>query len=467
MVAAVPPTGSARASSAPTERRLLLALLAAALLAGGFAVRLAHLDSTPYRPLNDAASYLKLAGQVAATGDYSHSRRPGEGAGGTRGPSAYFPPGFPYYLALVDLLDSHRDRTPAAVHGARVAQVPLGVLTAALVGLIALELLGPLTALLALAIAAFYPVLVELSAIVVAENLFTPLVLGAVWCVLRARRARRPWGWVAGAGVLCGAAWLTHENGILVLLPLALAVWRVSPHRLLAPAVLAACVLLTVLPWTLRNASELHRLIPVSDETGITLVGTYNAASAANPVVPWKWRIFAAIPGERRRTGDTRRMSEPQLDSRLESQALDYVASHPAAPLATAFHNTLRLLELEGTFAWKASAAAQGLSTATARTGVIAFWILAALALAGCLTRRLRRAPGWLWAVPGLLALSVVLVNVETPRFREPVEPFLVLGAACALSWLVELPRRRIRPPAPSAGGRGDPAPTEPSASPA
>jgi hypothetical protein len=36
--------------------------------------------------------------------------------------------------------------------------------------------------------------------------------------------------------------------------------------------------------------------------------------------------------------------------------------------------------------------------------------------------------------VPLLLALSVVLVNVETPRFRAPVDPFLILLAAAGLA---------------------------------
>jgi len=36
-----------------------------------------------------------------------------------------------------------------------------------------------------------------------------------------------------------------------------------------------------------------------------------------------------------------------------------------------------------------------------------------------------------------LLALSVVLVNVETPRFREPVDPFLILLAAAGLATLI------------------------------
>ena len=30
--------------------------------------------------------------------------------------------------------------------------------------------------------------------------------------------------------------------------------------------------------------------------------------------------------------------------------------------------------------------------------------------------------------------LSITFVNVETPRFREPIDPFLVLLAACAVS---------------------------------
>ena len=34
---------------------------------------------------------------------------------------------------------------------------------------------------------------------------------------------------------------------------------------------------------------------------------------------------------------------------------------------------------------------------------------------------------------PVLYAVSIVFVNVETPRFREPIDPFLILLAACAV----------------------------------
>jgi hypothetical protein len=69
-----------------------------------------------------------------------------------------------------------------------------------------------------------------------------------------------------------------------------------------------------------------------------------------------------------------------------------------------------------------------------ARVGVIGFWILCVLALGGALTRAARAAPRWVWAVPVLFAVSVVFINVETPRFREPIDPFLLVLAGCAVS---------------------------------
>ncbi len=66
----------------------------------------------------------------------------------------------------------------------------LGTITVALIGLVALELFGEVAGLIALVLAAIYPVLIELSATLVAENLLTALVLAAVYAGLRVRRAR-------------------------------------------------------------------------------------------------------------------------------------------------------------------------------------------------------------------------------------------------------------------------------------
>lgn len=419
--------------------RTRTAVIVGALLLAALALRIAEVERTSYRPINDAGFYLSLASSIAHIGDFPTSTQPGTGVGGTRGPSAYFAPGFPYFLAFVDLIDGHTAAHDAgAVQPARIAQAVLGTLTVALIGLVALEAFGSLVGLIALVLAAIYPVFIELSGTLVAENLMTPLILAGVYAALRARGANSQYRWTALAGLFTGLATLTHENAALIVIPLIALVWtgrgRLSRRGLAAPALLLGVAVLTVAPWTIRNATELHRFIPVTDETGVTLVGTYNAASADNQAVPYKWQLYFGIPGEQALVKDSGSLTEPALGSKLQSRALHYISAHPTAPLAAAYHNSRRLLELEGSYAWKVSAASIGLPLGTARIGVVSFWVLGLFALLGAFTRAARRAPPWLWVAPVLLWLSVALVNAETPRFREPIDPFFIALAACALA---------------------------------
>jgi hypothetical protein len=183
----------------------------------------------------------------------------------------------------------------------------------------------------------------------------------------------------------------------------------------------------------------------VADETGITLVGTYNAASANNPGIPYKWRLYYGIPGEGPLIRQAGRLTEPVLSDRLQTQAQNYVSDHLYAPFSAAFYNSRRLLELEGSGAWHASAKAISLPIGLARVGVIGFWVLCLLALAGAVTRAARRAWRWLWVTPVLLWLSVAVINAETPRFREPADAFLILLAACGLAAALRRLQPRLR----------------------
>ncbi len=422
--------------------------LVAAVLIAAFALRLAYVESVSYRAVNDAGTYNRLASEIARTGDYDVGNGPHTGAGGSHGPTAYFPPGFPYFLSAVDLITGHAAGGKPAIGPERIAQTVLGTAAVGLIGLVALEAFGGLTAIVVMVAAAVYPVLIELSGTLVAENLLIVCELAATWTMLRAGRSGRPYAWIAASGVLLGLATLTHENAILWILPLGLAAWaaarrhqghaarRVGSGRraLLAPATLAVLTIALISPWTIRNAIVMHHLIPVSDETGITLVGTYNADAAGFKPVPYKWQYFAHTPQYAAFTRTATRYSEVGLGHKLESDALHYIDVHPLAPLSVGAHNALRMFELEGSYAWHASALAIGLHPGTARVGVASFWVLCLLAVAGLFTRRARDVPRWLWAIPLLYALSIVFVNVETPRFREPIDPFLILLAGCAVS---------------------------------
>ena len=399
----------------------------------------------------DGRTYLTLASQVVGTGDYATSSKPGTGSGGTRGPTALFPPAYPYFLAAVDLFDGQRSDLKAAAGPGRVSQAILGTLTVGLIGLVALEAFGGEAALVALVLAAVYPVLIETSAVLLAENLLIALMLAAVYCGLRVRRAAHPHRWIALSGVFTGLAALTHQNALVLLPPLALAAWsscatRASRTRGLA--VLALATALTVAPWTIRNAVELRSFIPISDQAGETVFGTYNPVSAANTRVPYKWWPPSGVTTAKAKAlvEQAPSLREPEWESRLMSQALGYIRAHPLSPLSASFHNALQLLELGSSFAWEASAASIGLNRGTAEIAIVGFWVYTILAVLGALTPSARRAPKWLWLVPILYLLSTVWVRAETPRFRLPIDPFLILLASLALASALQrarpLPRR-------------------------
>ena len=409
------------------------------ILLVALAVRIAQIQRSSFRPINDAGTYLKLGSQVAHSGDYSTSSNPGNGSGGTRGPSALFPPGLPFLLAGVDLLDGHTTPRGPSVHPALLSQAVLGTAAVALTGLVALEAFGETVALAAIVLAAFYPVMIETSATILAENLFVVLELGAIWAALRMVRASRPYRWAALTGALVGLTALTHENGLVLLVPLGIAAWRATgrsrlgARRLVAPGVVVLVAVLTIAPWTVRNALVLHAFVPISDQAGETVFGTYNSTSADDPRRPYRWLWPARIASAQPLVREASRLREPVFESSLLSRALRYIDAHPLSLVQATFDNTRRLLELDGSLEWKSSAASISITTGTARIGVLSFWAVAILAVVGALTSYARAAPRWLWLAPLVMFLSVIWVRMETPRFREPLEPFFVLLAACTI----------------------------------
>jgi 4-amino-4-deoxy-L-arabinose transferase-like glycosyltransferase len=433
---------------APPRTRLIL-VLAGAIVVLALVLRVAYVETTSFKSIDDAGTYNRLGSQVAQLGDYKPSTGFDSGAGGTHGPTAYFPPGYPYFVALVDIVDGHRTGGKTALLGIRLGGAVLGTVAVALLGLVALEAFGAGVALAAIALAAVYPVFVELAGTLVAENLLVVFMLAAAWTALRARRARRPLPWIAATGALAGISTLAHENAAVFVIPLAVAAaaaagqsWR---RRLAGALTLLVATAAMIAPWTIRNAVELHHFIPVADETGITLRGTYNQASASYERLPYKWRFYWSIPEDAGVKHRAFHEKEVPLSGQLESRALHYIGRHPSAPLTVFWSNLRRMFELRGSYAWHQSAHAIGLHESDAQVGVIAFWVLCALAIGGLGTKAARRAPPWLWSMPILYALTILFINVETPRFREPIDAFLVLLAACAVGTAVSYVRSRMR----------------------
>ncbi len=437
-------------------RRLVPPLLLLALALG---VRLGYVAATPhYAPNHDDGDYVALSRSIARTGAYptptvwlASGRCPAAlgparglcpaapgapGARPTLRPTAYRPPGYPYALAGAEKVGGLLGVGPVAA--ARVFQALLGTLVAALVGLLARRLWNRRVAMLALAIAAVEIPLVLLSGTLLSESLFVALELGALVAALdgsRGPRTRRRLLLLVLAGVLTGLAALTRTNGLVLLAPVALLAWQRSRDSIrgLAPLIVVVAALASVGVWTARNAAVLGNFVPVSTETGGTLVGTYNPTSRADHRTPANWLVLSAIPLYASLAREQTALSETAIDARLRGDALGFVRAHPGYVATVWWWNTLRLLDLTGSRRVRFGASTVDVSGSAAVAGSLLFHILALLALAGVLLPAARRVPGAIWLAPGLLWMGTVLVTSETPRFRAGIEPFAIMLAALAL----------------------------------
>ncbi len=389
--------------------------LVVAVLALALALRLGYVAVTPgYTIVADARDYDVHAQSIAAGHGFS-KRLAGK-------PTAFRPPGYAFLLAGVYRLTGAK-ATADRIHAGRILGALLGTLLVGLTGALAHRLWGRRSALVAMALAAVYVPLILIGAALMSETLFTALMLGALLAALDQR--------VLLAGFLAGLAIVTRANGLAVLAPLCFAVWDRRARGLVRPALLAAVATLVVAPWTLRNYEQLHHFVPVTTQFGSALAGTYNDMARQDAQNPASWRTLPRIPELQPLLVNLRRQNEAALERRLRRYGEDYIRAHPTYVAVVAYWNTRRMLDL-ASWEWsRHTARTVSVDAGWADAGVICFWIYGVLALFGI---RWARAPWYVWAVPALMYLSVVFLAVETPRYRTPLDPFLICLAALALT---------------------------------
>jgi 4-amino-4-deoxy-L-arabinose transferase-like glycosyltransferase len=444
------------------------------LLGLALAARVAFVLATPgYVPRGDDHDYLRLAAAIARSGVYpvfhvwvtrtgcpkltGLPSVPCLGRPGARGahllarPTAYRPPAYPYALAVSTLVATWLGS--AALAFARAFQVLIGLLNVALVGLVAGLIWGRRVGIVALGLAAVYLPFVLVSGTLISEPLYVGLMLGAIYAVLRWRRDGRL-VWLPAAGVLAGLCALTRSNGMIVLVAIAvLAASGGRPgmmRRILQAVLVLSCGVLVIAPWTVRNAVVLHHLVPISTETGGTLVGTYNATSRADHAEPATWLGLSHLAGYGTLYREQSAHPETAIDTALRRDAIAFATEHPGYIASVVWHNTIRLFDLEGFARVRFGAGTIGLPGGPAVAAAIMFYVIGLLALVGALSARARRAPLGLWLLVVLQFASTVLVISETPRFRTPLDPFILLLAALvvervATRWAGTWPRPMAR----------------------
>jgi 4-amino-4-deoxy-L-arabinose transferase-like glycosyltransferase len=400
----------------------LLAILAVALL-----VRVGAIALTPdYVPLFDAADFHRIAASIADGNGYPPPQL------GTEGPTAFRPPAYPTALAVAQVLG-------LGLTAERLLGALFGVLTVLLLYLVALRIWGPRVAAASGAIAALFPPLVFLSATVLSEVLFVPLVLASVLAVLRYRDDRRL-RWAAAAGLFCGLAALTRTVGLPIALALAAGVWVARPRlrraALVPPLVVLVATFATIAPWMARNALAFDRYVGLSTAAPYALAATYNEEARARAEHPGQPLVNAAAT-QRFVNAKRRVLDEAELMSRLDDRARDFMREHPGYVAQSVAWNVLRVFDLERHHGFKRvyqGQTLQALGASRLASPVLvlgSLYLVLVLALVGIAVevRRRPRAPGFVWAVPVILLVPVLAIYA-LPRYRAPADPFLVMLAA-------------------------------------
>jgi 4-amino-4-deoxy-L-arabinose transferase-like glycosyltransferase len=422
-----------------SKRRFKIAL--AVVLGVALLARVAVAEHYSIRPVTDAKDYDRHAVSLADGRGYPGANRYTGGSGA----SAWRPPLYPYFLAGVYSITGTTSDAPKRWEWGRLTQAFLGVATVALIALIALRLWGRVESIVSGGLAAVYPPLLTAGSALLTEPLFLTLMLGGILAILQYRQVDRRWRWLVLAGVCAGLCSLCRTNGVLVIAALAAGAWIVRPllsrRGLVGPAVGVVTGLAVVAPWTIRNAAELHSFVPLTTQNGFALAGQYNPVAASDhatwlsafDVPDYRHYFFRKIQRRHEPRYESTGIGEVALEGKLADAAFDYAAAHPEHVAASAFWNGLRFFDLYRPVATERSAARfasepEGL----AQLGIYTFWLVGALAIAGCFTAGARRVPLFIWLIPALTFVSVVLVYGDS-RYRVPAEPVFVMLASLAL----------------------------------
>lgn len=498
------------ATGGPDRGRIVPGARAAVLLGllvlVGFVVRVDVLRNIapPVPALGDAHAYHVLALNLADGRGYIRPydwEREGRVV-----PTAEYPPALPATLAVSAKLGVR------GTEGQRLVLAGIGAITVGLVGLAARRLGGDGAGYLGAAIAALHPGLVNNDVSLMAEPLAACAGAALVLAALAAldRPVSRRWlllGAVAGLGCLVRSEFLLAGPVLIALIA-----WRVGRRARtaaptgstrvdpvgpgaaggdvatdgevvtdgglvahggvvtdggvvadrstiatwrsrLAPVALGLGALVAVLaPWTVRNLTTFHAVVPLSNNSGSVSKGA-NCRAAYHGPYRGLWVTDVRLDGVGNPAlagcfsgfaidGDT---NEADAAAQLRADGLSYARHHLGelpGVMAARVGRTVGLYRLDQQVNF---ARAEGRSPRWERRGLRASQALAVLAVAAlvlALVRRRHRFERLVVAVPIAAMLVTVALTYGNPRFRVAAEPSVVALAAVAV---VDLRRLRTR----------------------
>lgn len=331
-------------------------------------------------------------------------------------PTAIRPPVYPVFLSVIYGVAGH------SLRAARVTQGLVDVVTVALVFAMARRFAGETVAWIGTFMAATSPALVFSSTQFLSETIYTLILTASMYLLVSSQTTldvRR----ALGAGVLFGLGALGRAVALPLLLVIAAGGLLRSRRqaRLVAAAVLAA--LITIVPWTARNWSQLGLFVPVSNSrAGMTLwLGSYE---------PWglSWRGWSQPPLDRILSGLDPDTDSERVDRRLLVEAFRNIQTNPAGYVKLSLQKAW-LLWHPPQVPLGSTPAATALETAFQ---AYHFTVLALFGIGLWRGRMIRDARFWVVMLVAYWT-AVHVVTMATGRYLVPLTPFICVVSASGI----------------------------------
>jgi 4-amino-4-deoxy-L-arabinose transferase-like glycosyltransferase len=352
--------------------------------------------------------------------------------------TAYRSPGTSAYWSILYRIFGHNYAV------VRVSQCILDLATILVLYAIGFKCYGRKVALLTAAIYAVWPTALIYASQLASETQYTLLFCGAILLALRFTE-RTTWARALAAGFVLGLAMLTRGNAVLMvglLMPWSVWQFRKKPRLMVRGLAISAVALLMLVPWTIRNYTIFHALIPFQTEGGDTLLGSHNRITAYDPDYYGYW--IYPLPTLSEYSAQLKAPNNEYIRDRVETHiAVEWLRSHPETWWYFA----------ESKFRRSWTPFLQPNAPLFFRAAMLASWgpivLLFALGVIPSAVGFLKKgAPGWILHLGILHFVLTAEIFYGASRFRFPVEGLCIIIASATLVWGCERIRRRPSTPA-------------------
>ena len=418
------------------------------MLGGGLLLRVAWVLYAAREPTGfsagDPLAYVYYGRELAAGHGYRSFT--------THEPTAFYPIGYPLFIALFAWPAQHGLLPDDVTRLAALGQAVLGTATVLFVWVVARRLFGERVALVAAALTACWPGLILLTASLNLETVFIALLMASLAVLVSGPGDRNlPSALrLLVAGVLLGLSALVRPFSLPVLGAVFVGVlcahgWR-SAMRTTAIMTMAVAVVLA--PWVARNQRELGTTA-LSTNTGDTLCLDHRVGALGR-------FTFAAecLQGfDDVAPADLERVRNEKNTGR----AITFIREHPGSELHLITLRAWHLVEHDhdGLLGVESGGANPFLPSALRTTlRLVAdwwYWLTLGLAVVAVPAFFRRRHPALAYRVAvGLTMLTLLAIPLELygyTRFHLPLLPFQAIAAAVTIVALADRRARRWAPP--------------------